>query len=396
MTRSRFALAAALLVAVVVVIVVLAGRSAQPLASPSPSRSPSPTVAASVSPTATTTSSPAAASPSPASGAVLTASFGPLVAVHDIYNAPGGTFRIRSETDARTITEFSGYIPAVSVDGRRLAYWRSASQNTPPFALIVREVGGAERTIVTLPDRRGGRIVWSNDGNGLLYEHRAVSVTGTPPPPPPPDSSQLVAYDLVAAQGTSLARPNAFSDMLPVAWDRPASLVGAVLTGDGGFTREYAIWDMRQPAVAPRVTTLPAAFIAHTVTASSDAKFVLASEVGLANVRWWPASDGAAAQQLQVEAGRRAVTWRPGTSQLAWISGTGELTLYDVRTGARTVAARSQDLQGSTIIAFRPDGSVAITAAQIAYELRVVEVATGRSAPLIIEGIVVTGWVRLN
>lgn len=402
MTRERSAIAAALLLAVVVaILVLLAGRAGTPVTS-APSPSPTSTATASASPTATSTASPtAAASPAAtgaATGTVLSASFGPLVAVHDIFNAPGGPFRIRSETDPRTVAEFTAYIPTVSADGRRIAFWRTGPQFSPPFALLVREVSGGERTIVTLgADRRGGHIVWSNDGNGLLYEHRAVSVTGVPPPPPPPDSSQLVAYDLVASQGTPLARPNAFSELRPVAWDRGAQLAAAVLTGDGGFTREYAIWDMRQPTAAPRVTTLPAAFIAMTVNASSDGKFVLGIEAeGNVTVRWWPATDGAAAQALQTDGGRRAVHWRPASAHLAWLSGAGELTLHDVRTGARTVAATSQDFAGRTIIAFRPDGSAAITAAQVATELRVVEIATGRSAPLVIEGTRVAGWVRLN
>jgi len=391
-TRSRVVIAAGVaLVVLLAVLLVLARREPSPVAAPSPTTSPLPA---------------AVSSPSPGA-AVLDSRFGILVAD----SGPPANFRIRSEVDASTISEFLGFTaPAVSADGRRIAYWKTAG----PWALAVREVSGGERTIVTLPaDLRGGAIVWSNDGNGLLYERHSAEFLpsrgppGGPPAPPGggPRSSRLVAHDLTAGTAASDLEVTDGSLIRPIAWDRPGQVAAAVIWGEGGFTRDYVTWDMRaQPAGATGVRRggLTGYYVAMYVRVSSDAKLVVGTEQETSTVRWWPLADPAASQVVQHNAKVSidvSIRWRPGTSQLAWVAAgsTGELTLYDVRTGTRTVAATSQEIQGWSTTDFRPDGSAAILAAQGTLDVRVLDLATGRSAPIRISdqgGIV--RWLRLQ
>jgi len=89
--------------------------------------------------------------------------------------------------------------------------------------------------------------------------------------------------------------------------------------------------------------------------------------------------------------------WRPGTSEIWWVGGREpagcveglcagtKLTSLNVATGALTVR---QGRFGSLLEAFRVDGSAAIVAASgsVRTELTLIEIATGRTAAVSING----------
>lgn len=249
---------------------------------------PSPTVTAAASPTV-------AASPAPSAAPTHVASSSPSPSATAAYaylagHADEDRFAIRTEADGRTLREIRGRRPAISPDGRAIAYWRtgpgSAPDFGPPHVLTVHTVAtGAERTLVQLgADSRGGPIVWAADGTGLLYEEHSAEFLPAPGPGGGPRRSTLVSYDLTATQAQgATASDVVLTDgrvFVPVTWDRASQIASAVTTGEGGYAVEYMTWDRRvlpAGAQAVKFARVPFAWlmVAHTVRASSDAKHVL-------------------------------------------------------------------------------------------------------------------------
>src|SRR5438309_3799087 len=133
--------------------------------------------------------------------------------------------------------------------------------------------------------------------------------------------------------------------------------------------------------------------------ASADAHDVLlsaATEGGASSLTWWPIAEPG--KRSTVEFDGLSAEWRPGTSEIWWVGarepagcveglcvGT-QLTSLNVATGARVVR---QGRFGSLVESFRVDGSAAIIAASgsVRTELTLIEVATGRTAAVSINGL---------
>lgn len=94
---------------------------------------------------------------------------------------------VRRERDDASVFELAGGSPAVSIDGKHLAYWRTTA-NVGPTDLRVFDLADptTDRTVFTLTGQTlGGTVVWSNDGQGLLVAtYRPGSARPGDPPRP--------------------------------------------------------------------------------------------------------------------------------------------------------------------------------------------------------------------
>lgn len=241
MTR-RVAIAVGIAAAVLIVAVLspYGVRSERPGPAPggSPTSTASPTLAA-ATPTATVTAtatSAAAASPSP-TAAAATDRYG--------YVALMGPDQIvvRRERDNAPLFELVGASAAVSLDGKRLAYWRT-TPNVGATDLRVIDVADprSDRSVFTLTGQTvGGGVVWSNDGQGLLVVTQSREMFGHCFA-----QSTVVMLDLATTPPTTRSATEQGSSAcvyLPLAWDRPGQVAAAVVTGPGGVATEYVTWN---------------------------------------------------------------------------------------------------------------------------------------------------------
>ena len=350
----------------------------------SPSVAPPPTPTAAVaSPTALV----AGGSPTP-SQVVLSDRFGFVVRNRDA--------RVRSETSDAVVSSFAPHERSftflsrvVSPDGRFVAYWDPAESGP---VLHVRSVtGGADRTVLTgRAEISGNAFTWSSDSGGLVAAMDNGCFEGC--------SGTLLAelwtVDLASGATEEVATGSVW---LPVAWDRTAKVIAAGVTGPGGYLTGYDVVDLTHQPYAVRSTPfLPT--VPGRLKASADAHYVLLSaavEGGASSLTWWPVAEPE--KRSTVELDGMSAEWRPGTSEIWWVGGrqpTGcveglcvstQLTSFDVATGARIVR---QGRFGSLLESFRVDGSAAIIAASgsVRTELTLIEVATGRTAAVSING----------
>jgi len=376
------AISAAIVLAALLIVIVL-----RPGAVPAPGASPS--------------AAPSSASPRPSASAAATAGTSPAATASAAANVLDDRFGfmvqtaatkwyVRSETRADPIAEFDGYGFAVSPDGMRLAYWRTPSGGGIP-ALDVYALGPkTARTLLALTTgQSGGGIAWSSDGTGL-----AVAITtgnpgavggGT-------GSSALVTVDVAATTRAQIAERSDGRVYWPLAWDRGAKLVAAGETGEGGFMSAYLTYDVSTTPAKARTVPVTERITISSVKASSDQRWVLGSPIDAPfTIRWWPIDDYSPGKYVPVPGGPGAA-WRPGTTRFGLVGG-DELSLYDVTTGQRTTVVGG--VSGQHVFAFRPDGSAAIVAAQSAGDATVIDIATGRSAPVRSLG-GIGPWVRLR
>jgi hypothetical protein len=329
----------------------------------------------------------ASASPTAAAVPVLDDRFG-----FTVYG--GGRGVVRSEASDAAISAFplnmpSFSTPAISPDGRSVAYW---DPGTGGPALHVRSIaGGAARTALTGNNTQiAGRVVWSVDGTGLaaVLQGEAQEIgSGN-------RISELWTID-VASGATELIASG--SIRVPIAWDRTAKLIAAGVTGPGGYAVAYELISLAQKPYAVRSTPLAfASSLIGGLKATRDARYVLLTTFGGTSASWWPLANPDARSTIELDA--RDAEWRPGTSQIWWISGltpagcqasacTGtQLVSFDVATGARTVAR--QGTFDGTLAGFRVDGSAAITVSygRNAIELTFVDLATGHTAKVTASG----------
>jgi hypothetical protein len=284
----------------------------------------------------------------------------------------------------------------VSADGTQLAYLSLTS----PRQLRVRAPSSStERVVLTFADAENVvGLAWSSDGAGIAFGVGAGADVG----PGSPDAT-LRTVEVSTGATAVIARRTDGRIYRPIAWDRAAKLVAAAESGAGGFMSAYILVDLSQDP--PRATSSAVQGRAAIGRASSDAKFILATDTDSPGLRWWPLADYAAAKVVP-RASLGGAAWKPGTSQMAWIEGPGgsagptptaesELVLYDVRTGTRTSVAKALGLTGSFVKDFRPDGSAAILAAQSAGDVTVLELASGRTEAITARG-VIGPWLRLR
>jgi hypothetical protein len=390
MNRSVDKAAALLIVLVVLVAGVLAAVALRDrqvgTSSLRPSAEPSPAATGAVtSPVATR-----AGSATPSQFAVLDERFGFLV--------HGRDSTVRSETSDAVISSFvpgsrsfTDLSRVVSPDGRLVAYWDPV--NGSP-ALHVRSVtGGAARTVLTgRPELSGNAFTWSSDSGGLV----AALDNGCQDICSGPLLAELWTVDLTTGGTEKVATGSIW---LPVAWDRTAMLVAAGVTGPGGYLTGYDVVNLSQQPHPVRSTPFRPT-VAGRLKSSDDAHYVLLSaavEGGGRSLAWWPIAQPERRSTVALDG--ESAEWRPGTSEIWWVGGLvpaeGQLTSFNVRTGARTVVAQGRF--GSLLEGFRVDGTAAIIAfsGSVGSEITLFEISTGRMAAVTLNGSL-EGAVRLR
>lgn len=356
------------LVAAVIVLAAALGAGLRTVREQSPATQPPAAAVPVVLPTEAPSATPA-----------VTASPAPTLAPTDQYglvvtDSQGeGRITVRRERNPAPVFELKGVAPVVSVDGKRLAYWRSAPNsgglmNGTELRVVEVADPATDRGVFTPPaDMFGGLLVWSNDGLGLLVviDSRARSVGGT-------EScavqSELLMLDLAAAApSTRSAGTAACRTLVPLAWDRPGQAAAAIVTGPGGYATEYLTWSgtatnpfakMNVPTDtgAPGVRTL---LLAFSVWASPDAKLVMGLESSRDVLRVWPLLDITKADLVRSALPVSTATWRPGTGatgpyEVIWALGQ-RVELFRYKTDSvRTLYSSPLSLG---IAAVRPDGS---------------------------------------
>ncbi len=281
---------------------------------------------------------------------------------------------------------FSACSCAVSPDGTRVAYWSGSTAGAIELRVVEVARPGLGNAIYRPPtEQRGTALAWSSDGSGILF-----SLEGWPNPGDPvgfvSNTSLLV---IEATGGTARRLATGGGVYVPLGWDRAAGIAAAGLSGEGGYTTGYiAVRTNGDPA--PRLLGMPEGM--GSVQVSTDQRFgfsLFSSDQG-PSLRWWRLADPGAmvtGPRLGQTAGQP--TWRPLSSQIAWVEN-GTLQLLDVERGAITSGGA---FPTGTPIAFRVDGSAAAAASGPSYVL--LDIASGQSAALASSGYII-GSVRFT
>ncbi len=261
-------------------------------------------------------------------------------------------------------------------------------------------MGGDARAVLTgQPEMSGNAFTWASDSAGLVaaLDNNCFEICGGAL------VSELWTIDLANGANERIASGSIW---VPVAWDRTARLVAAGVTGPGGYLTGYDLVDLRQQPYPVRSTPFRPAVLGR-LKASGDTHYVLLSvalEGSPISLAWWPIAEPE--KRSTVDFNGVIADWRPGTDEIWWVDGlepagcrTGlcagtQLTSFNVTTGARTVG---QGRFGSVLEGFRVDGTVAIIAASgsVRTELTLIEIATGRTGSVSINGFL-EGGVRLR
>jgi hypothetical protein len=356
------AVVSAVTVAVVALSAVRAERpESAATASPVAAATPTATVPPSATPTAG--SSPSSAAATDRYGYVSTTS----AALGSVFNGDQPIV-VRRERDASMVFELTGVLPAVSTDGKRLAYWRT-TPNAGATELRVLDVADprSDRIVLTLDAQTlGGTAVWSNDGLGLLIWTFSRERSVSPGPESCPLRSDLVMLDLGTVPATTRSAGSGGCTLVPVAWDRPGRIAAAVVTGSGGYATEWMTWNgnAASPFASAKVPSDPSSFpstllLAFSVQASSDAKLVMGLESSDNVLRVWPILDITKADEVRHPSRISSAIWRPGTgatSAYEVIWGVGpKLDLFRYQTDSTgTLYTGTSDVGP---VAMRPDGS---------------------------------------
>jgi hypothetical protein len=340
------------------------------------------------SPSGTTTASGTAALATPTSSTaaiVLDDRFGLLVYDKDA--------KVRSEVSDAVISlfpangrSFTSYSRVISPDGRSVAYWDPVANGA---LLHVRPViGGTDRVVLTArPEMKGNAFTWSSDGAGIV----AALDNDCQELCPGPAVNELWTIDLPSGATERVASGSIW---LPVTWDRGAKRIAAGVTGPGGYLVAYDVIDLsRQPYPVRGTPFTPAVF--GRLKASSDARYVLLHTMGSTDaLAWWPLAEPEKRSEVAFDGA--AAEWRPATSEIWWSSGltpagcrttpcaATDLVSFDVTTGAPRRMARGT--VGALLIGFRVDGSAAITAVPGSSTVIVIDVKSGSTATITVNG----------
>lgn len=275
---------------------------------------------------------------------------------------------VRRERDAAPVFELAGKSPAVSVDGKRLAYWRT-NANGEATDLRVLDVSNpsSDRSVLALPSATlGGSVVWSNDGQGLLVGTYSRARTVSPGPESCPLETEIVMLDLTTTPPATRSAGSGGCGFHLLAWDRPGQIAAAISTGPGGYATEYLIWNGNAASAFARVPVpnepgearARTLLISSWVHASADAKFVMGVEASRTVVRVWPILDITTAEYVRHPSLiLPSPVWRPGVAapyELIWAIGQ-KVDLFQHPGGATTTLFTSTDNVG--LAAVRPDGS---------------------------------------
>lgn len=343
MTRrvaSAVAIAAGIVIVAVLSLYALRADRPGPPPVALPTATASPTHAAST-PTATVTPSPTTAAGTDHYGYVFTSE---------------ERIVVRRERDAAPVFELAGVAPAVSPDGKRLAYWRT-TPNVGAADLRVLEVADprSDRSVFTLTgETLGGGVVWSNDGQGLLVVTQSREMFGHCFA-----QSTVVMLDLATtppATRSATEQGSSACVYLPLAWDRPGRVAAAVVTGPGGVATEYVTWNGNAASPFARAA-VPREVFAVDVQASADAKLVLGLDRKANALRVWPILDITKADEVRHPLRIGSAIWRPNATapyEVIWTVGF-RVDLFRYRTDSSTTLHTSTTDVG--LVAVRPDGS---------------------------------------
>jgi hypothetical protein len=370
MRASRYLLTAGAVVAVLAVALIIGFQlrdrsqsAAPPSASPTPSSRGAAVVDPSASPKPTATPPPASGSPA-TGGAVYNDEFGLIV---QDYN--GGNASLRKESSNARIVSFTPVNPqsyAVSPDGRNVAYFAPGTGGGPQQLRTFPAGGNAtEQTLATLPAGvRGGAIVWSSDGAGLLYS----TETGGSGIVPGPNSATLNIYELAAdgRHATTIdAQSNTGLVYRPIAWDRSANVAAAGITGEGGYMVRYVTVRSGPGSsfTVSRADMTGGSIGMGSVHASTDAKLVFGVIIGLGppSIAYWPLAD--ISSRKTTSADLNSALWQPGTHKIAYLRADGAFILFQTDDGSSTTVFAGPNSY-LRIAAFRPDGSAVLLAAR--------------------------------
>ncbi|MGH2797280.1 MAG: hypothetical protein ACRDM0_06330, partial [Thermoleophilaceae bacterium] len=304
--------------AAALLLVALASIWAMRMEPPAPS-----TPGALASPVTSPPPGPGAATASPAAATGLDDRFGFIV-------TSGSAIWIRPETDPEGRTTLTGRFFVASPDGTQLAFWRESGGTDELFVLPAADPE-QERSVYPVPaGQQGIRIVWANDGSGLLITIQRLATASTGPTVL---MSTLLTLDLRGATGaTTLATLTDGRAHLPIAWDRASELAAAA---ESSVTSRSARAPVMETYLTVR-TTGPVEVTRHTasdgfaiplIVGSPDARYVYARTGE--SIRFWPLADHTAGGTFQAPGFTGRLLWRPGTSQVAWLAGS-QLEAYDV------------------------------------------------------------------
>jgi len=308
------------------------------------------------------TSLPIIVRPSPTSGPNPTTMPGGDILLDDrfgfIVNAGGGfagtVYRIQTETGTR-IGEFSGYAPAVSPDGRQVAYWQAGGPGAA-LRLIDPAKPTETRTLLTLPstERGGGSILWSPDRTALVIAvYSADSFEGVDGGP---KVASLRTLSINGGAPREVAQLTNGRVLLPVAWDQKTGTIGAEESGAGGFMSAYDSIVLRanndiqleRTAVQGRVIG---------VQGSPDGTRILGIWMDENTVHIWPTANFGAAFPVGKGGTLNGARWRPGSPQVWW---SVDLDIGWFMPQTDSSAVMYGGAVPLAIDSFRPDGSAVV------------------------------------
>lgn len=268
-----------------------------------------------------------------------------------------GGFSIRSETGT-TIGQFVGSAPAVSRDGRRIAYWQGSGAGNE-LRLIDAAKPNDQRTLLTLPatERGGAGILWSPDGAALALPIWSVDsfegIDGGP------KVASLRTISVSGGSSREVARLTSGRVLVPVAWDVDGGVIGAVETGAGGSMSAYDVIPASGTTLGIERQDMQSGLVG--VQSSPDGKQVLAVSIYDNTVRIWPTANFSAAYPVRLSTGGLAkltgARWRPGSDEVWWTRGP-EIGRFIPPSGSLAVVYGSA--YPATLGPFRPDGSAVV------------------------------------
>lgn len=346
------------------------------IASPAPSAAVSPTPSSVPSPTPAT-STPAAI-PAREYGYVFT----------DQPSQPctsGCKIIVRRERDGSTAFELDGVLPAVSPDGRLLAYWRT-TPNVGPTDLRVVDVGDprSDRSVLTLTGRTlGGPMVWSAMYPALLVVTESAERSGGAGGGHCPANTTLLTIDLtVDPPATRSTVRSGGCVYIPLAWSAFGSTAAVIGTGPGGYATEYVLWDTRANTLSS--TPFTGLVIASTARASTDASGFAILEADSPTVRVYRSTRDLTLVERYAQPARVAeLLWRPAQPahyEIVWSNGQRvEVFSHPPGTVATLLTSRANAL------AIRPDGSAVLLAeGPEPTRFTVLDLATRRTAEMMV------------